>query len=68
MRIFDCNSQKYTSRLDAILKKRISFKSKETKIVRKIISDIKKNKIKSLLKYEKKFSKNNQITLSKKKN
>ena len=39
----------------------------EIDLVKKIINDIKKNKLKALKKYEKKYSKNNEIKLSRKK-
>ena len=65
IRILDCKNPNYLSRLKLILNKR-RFKSKiNTDIVIKIVKDIKKNKQKALLKYEKKFSKNNKIKTSK---
>ena len=61
IRILDCKKPNYLSRLKLILNKR-RFKSKiNTDIVIKIVKDIKKNKQKALLKYEKKFSKNTKI-------
>ena len=61
IKILDCRNSNYLSRLKLILNKR-RFKSKiNTDIVIKIVKDIKKNKQKALLKYEKKFSKNTKI-------
>ena len=66
IRILDCKKPNYLSRLKLILNKR-RFKSKiNTDIVIKIVKDIKKNKKKALLKYEKKFSKNAKIKPTKK--
>jgi len=67
IKILDCKNSNYLSRLKLILNKR-RFKSKiNTDIVIKIVKDIKKNKQKALLKYEKKFSNNKEIKISKKK-
>ena len=56
------------------LKKLVSFLSKrrdsnnaESDLVKRIINDVKKNKSAALKKYEKKYSKNNEIKISKKK-
>jgi len=66
IKILDCKNSNYLSRLRLILEKR-RFRSKiNTDIVIKIVKDVKKNKKKALLKYEKKFSKNNKIKPSKK--
>jgi len=66
IKILDCKNSNYLSRLKLILNKR-RFKSKiNTNIVTKIVKDIKKNKQKALLKYEKKFSKNTKIKPTKK--
>ena len=65
IKILDCKNSNYLSRLKLILEKR-RFKSKiNTDIVIKIVKDVKKNKKKALLKYERKFSKNNRIKPSK---
>ncbi len=61
IKILDCKNSNYLSRLKLILNKR-RFKSKvNTDIVIKVVKDIKKNKQKALIKYEKKFSKNIKI-------
>ena len=55
IKILDCKNSNYLSRLKLILNKR-RFKSKiNTDIIIKIVKDIKKNKQKALLKYEKKI-------------
>ena len=53
------------SKLEKILDKRKLTRTNKTLIVSKILSDIKKNKNKAVLKYEKKFSKNLRIRPSK---
>ncbi len=57
----DCNKKNYLDNLTKFLDVRRSSKKPENKIISKILSDIKKNKNKALIKYEKKFSKNSQI-------
>lgn len=57
----NCNKKNYLDNLTKFLDARRSSKKPENKIISKILSDIKKNKNKALIKYEKKFSKNSQI-------
>ena len=57
----NCNKKNYLDNLTKFLDVRRSSKKPENKIIYKILSDIKKNKNKALIKYEKKFSKNSQI-------
>ena len=57
----NCNKKNYLDNLTKFLDVRRSSKKPENKIISKILSDIRKNKNKALLKYEKKFSKNSQI-------
>ncbi|MBT92121.1 MAG: histidinol dehydrogenase [Candidatus Pelagibacter sp.] len=57
----------YISQLNLLLEKRRSSARINTNIVTKIVSDIKKHKVKALLKYEKRFSNNRQIKPSKEK-
>ena len=57
----NCNKKNYLDILTKFLDHRRSGKKSENKIISKILNDIKKNKIKALIKYEKKFSKNTQI-------
>ena len=55
------------NKLVSFLDQRRDSNYAEIDLVRKIINDIKKNKLKALKKYEKKYSKNNEIKLSRKK-
>ena len=57
----NCNKKNYLDNLTKFLDVRRSSKKPENKIISKILSDIKKNKNKALIKYEKKFGKNSQI-------
>ncbi len=57
----NCSNKNYLDNLINFLDRRRSGKKSENKIISKILRDIKKNKIKALIKYEKKFSKNTQI-------
>ena len=61
IKILDCKNSNYLSKLKLILEKRRSGNKINTEIVVKIVNDIKKNKTKALLKYEKKFSNNTKI-------
>jgi Histidinol dehydrogenase len=63
----DCKNSNYISKLKLILEKRRSGNNVNTDISIKIVKDIKKNKLKALIKYEKKFSNNREIKISKKK-
>ena len=65
IKVINCNNSNFTKKLTILLEKRRQVKRYDTKIVSSIINDIKKNKIKALLKYEKKFSKNKNIKPSK---
>ena len=67
IKILDCKNGNYKSKLNLFLEKRRFGKVINTNIVPKIINDIKRNKNTALLKYEKKFSKNHEIKISKKK-
>ena len=61
IKILDCRSLNYLSKLKIILEKRRLGSKINTNIVSKIVKDVKKNKQKALLKYEKKFSNNTKI-------
>ena len=61
IKILDCKNSNYLSRLKLILEERRIGSKVNTDIVVKIVKDVKKNKQKALLKYEKKFSKNYKI-------
>ena len=61
IKIINCNKKNYLNNLSKFLDLRRSGKRIENKTISNILKDIKNNKNKSLLKYEKKFSKNSQI-------
>ena len=61
IKILDCKNSNYLSNLKLILEKRRLSSKINTDFVTKIVNDIKKNKLKALLKYEKKFSNNTKI-------
>ena len=63
--VLDCKKSNYLSRLKSILEKRRSGNKINSDIAIKIVKDVKKNKQKALLKYEKKFSNNKQVKISK---
>ena len=65
IKILNCNNKNYINKLIDFLDKRRRNKEYDTKMVSKILKDIKKNKLKALLKYENKFSKNREIKPSK---
>jgi len=65
IKAINCNNSNFIKKLTILLEKRRQVKRYDTKIVSSIINDIKRNKIKALLKYEKKFSKNKNIKPSK---
>ncbi len=67
IKVISCKKKNYKRELLSFLDKRRSGKEVDTSIVPKIIKDIRKNGIKALLKYEKKFSKNTEIVPSKEK-
>ena len=62
------NTVNYYNKLKRILNRRRQLDKDNSKIVSKIIQDIKNKKKKALLKYELKFSKNKTIALPKKNN
>tara|TARA_B100001996_G_scaffold265644_1_gene207359 strand:+ start:1433 stop:2707 length:1275 start_codon:yes stop_codon:yes gene_type:complete len=66
IKIINCNNKNYINNLRKFLEKRRKLDSSNAKIVLKIIKDIKNNKYKALLKYEKKYSKNLKIISIKK--
>ena len=61
IKIINCKNKVYKKKLKFFLDRRRSGKIIDTSIVSKIIKDIKKNKIKALVKYEKKFGNNKKI-------
>ncbi len=64
IKIINCSNKNNINKLRSLLETRRVEKNNNTKIVDKILTDIKKNKFKALLNYEKKFSKNKEIKLS----
>ncbi len=66
IRILNCKKKNYKKELIDFLEIRRSRKSKNTATVSKILKDVKKNKLKAVIKYEKRFSKNKKIYASKK--
>ena len=67
IKILDCNNKNYVSKLSKLLIKRKSDDKISKNIVVKIIRDVKKNGDKAVVKYEKKYSKNSEIIVNKKK-
>ena len=67
MRIVNCTNRNYIKKIKLILDSRRNKDISKSKVVKKILEDIKKNKKKALIKYEKKYSKNTEIIISKKK-
>ena len=65
IKILNCKNKNYKKKLIEFLEIRRSRKSIDTSIVSKILNDVKKNKLKAVIKYEKRFSKNNKISVSK---
>ena len=65
IKVLNCNSKNYINKLIKFLNLRRIDKNVDIKIVSKILKDVKKNKFKAVLKYEKKFSRNLEIKLSK---
>jgi len=61
IKILNCKKKNYLSILTKLLEKRRSEKKTDTKIVLKILQDIKQFRLKALKKYENKFSKNSEI-------
>ena len=67
VKIIKYNNKSGFVKLVNFLKHRRNFNIAEIDLVKKIIEDVKKNKLKALIKYEKRYSKNNQIKVSKNK-
>jgi len=61
IKILICKNKNYLTKLKDFLDKRRFKKTIDTSIVPKILSNINKDKFKAVIKYEKKFSKNNKI-------
>ncbi len=67
IKVLNCKNKNFSKQLSIFLNKRRSVKPVDAKLVNRIIKDVKKNKLKAVLKYEKRFSKNNIIRPSSKK-
>tara|TARA_B100001996_G_scaffold362426_1_gene329922 strand:- start:266 stop:1549 length:1284 start_codon:yes stop_codon:yes gene_type:complete len=67
IKILDCKNKNYIFRLNKFLFKRKSENNISKNSVLKIIRDVKKNGDRAIIKYEKKYSKNNEIVFNKKK-
>ncbi len=63
IKFLNAKSNNYQTKLINFLDLRRSGKNIDTTIVKRILKDVKVNKNKALLKYEKKFSKNNSIKI-----
>ncbi len=61
MRILDSNKKNFYNELDKIINKRKIIDRNTLRIVEKIINDVRRNKDKALLYYEKKFNSNTRI-------
>ena len=64
IKILSCKKKGYKKKLINFLEKRRSRKTINTSKVIKILNDIKKNKLKAVLKYEIRFSNNNKLYAS----
>ena len=64
IKILSCKKKDYKKKLINFLEKRRSRKTINTSKVIKILNDIKKNKLKAVLKYEIRFSNNNKLYAS----
>jgi len=67
IKILYCNNRRYVPKLSKLLRKRKSDDKISKSVVSKIINEVKKNGDKAVLKYEKKYSNNDKITISKQK-
>ena len=67
LKVVNCSGRNYIKKLTLLLDKRRDLKAPNTIIVSKIVNDIKKNGIKAVKKYEKKYVNNLEIKLSQKK-
>tara|TARA_B100000700_G_C14989076_1_gene830324 strand:+ start:319 stop:1593 length:1275 start_codon:yes stop_codon:yes gene_type:complete len=65
LKIVNCSGKNSIKKLNLILDRRRSINETNNQIVTKIINDIKRNGIKAVKKYEKKFTNNSEIILSK---
>ncbi len=66
MRILDSNKKNFYTELNKIINRRKTINKSTLKSVEKIINNVRKNKDKALVYYEKKFNSNSKITPNKK--
>ena len=66
IKTLNCKNKNYKKKLIDFLEIRRSRKSVDRSVVSRILNDVKKNKNKAIIKYEKRFSKNKKIHTSKK--
>ena len=67
IKILNCKNKNYASKLSELLIKRKSKDAISKNIVERIIREVRKNGDNAIIKYEKKYSKNNEIIANKKK-
>ncbi len=67
IKVINSNDKNYINKMNSFLEKRRQIKNKDSTKVAKIIRDIKLNKLKALIKYELKFSRNKEIKPTKNK-
>ena len=65
IKVINSNNKNYIKKLNFFLEKRRKGEKFDTKFVSIVINEVKKNKVKALLKFEKKYSKNKSIKPSK---
>ncbi len=61
IKVIDCKQKNYLQKITSFLDIRRVSKDNKLKIVSRILEDIKKYRTKGLIKYERKFSNNNNI-------
>ena len=57
IKTIDCSKKNYLTKLVSFLEKRRNLDKRKSKVVSTILKDIKKNKIKGVIKYEKNLAK-----------
>ena len=63
LKVINCSGKNYIKKLTLLLDKRRDFNTPNNLIVSKIVNDIKKNGIKAVKKYEKKYVNNYEIKI-----
>ena len=67
IKILNCRKKNYHFELNKLLNKRLNGIKINSNVVKNIISDVRKNGDKALIKYEMRYAKNNEIISKKKK-